>query len=182
MKSLKWAVVLAVVAAMGFAGGVFAAGAKKEMTVTKPEDMKFAPLDPKDTEGKGPQMAVVFGDPKKKGAPLGIIMKFPAGFTPGPHTHSSDDYAVVIQGVLHNFSGTDQGPAIGPGGTWYQPAKQVHDNKCEEGGSGCMAFVYTPTGFDFQPAKGAAPMGEKGADKKDMGKPEKAADKPADKK
>jgi hypothetical protein len=110
MKSLKWAVVLAVGAAMGFAGGVYAAAAKKEMMVTVPADVKWAPLDPKDTEGKGPQMSVLFGDPKKKGAPLGVLMRFPAGFTPGPHTHTSDDYAVVIKGTLHNFTGDNQGP------------------------------------------------------------------------
>src|SRR5688572_20909237 len=105
MKNMKWAVLVVVGTAMGFAGGVYAAAAKKEMVVTAAADVKFAPLDPKDTEGKGPQMAVLFGDPAKKGAPLGVLMKFPAGFTPGPHTHSSDDWAVVLKGTMHNFTG-----------------------------------------------------------------------------
>jgi quercetin dioxygenase-like cupin family protein len=161
MKSMKWAVLLAVGAAMGFAGGVYAGAAKKEMVVTPAADVKWAPLDPKDTEGKGPQMSVLFGDPKKKGSPLGVLMHFPAGFTPGPHTHSSDDYAVVIKGTQHNFAGDDKGPGVGPGSTWYQPGKQVHNNECEAG-SDCVLFVYTPNGFDFQPAPA-----------KDMAKPAK---------
>lgn len=174
MKNMKWAVLLAVGGALGFAGGVYAAGAaKKEMVVTPAADVKWAPLDPKDTEGKGPQISVLFGDMKKKGAPLGILMHFPAGFTPGPHTHSSDDYAVVIKGTQHNFSGDNEGPGLGAGSTWYQPAKQVHNNKCEAG-SDCVLFVYTPNGFDFQPAPAAKADAAKPAEKapaKDMAKP-----------
>ncbi|HVE87942.1 MAG TPA: DUF4437 domain-containing protein [Myxococcales bacterium] len=173
MKTMKWALLLMAGVALGFAGGVYAAGAKKEAMMTPAADVKFAPLDPKDTEGKGPSLAVLFGDMKKKGAPVGFLLKSPAGTSPGPHTHTSDDYAVVIKGKQHNFSGADEGASLGPGSTWYQPGKQVHNNHCEAGEE-CLLFVYVPNGFDFQPApadKGAAP-----ADKKPMEKP---ADKPA---
>jgi len=165
MKSLKWAVVLAVVAAMGFAGGVFAAGAKKEMVATKAEDVKWSPLDPKDTEMKGPSISVLFGDLKKKG-PIGFLLHNPAESTPGPHTHTSDDYAVVVKGTLHNWEGDNEGPGLGPGSTWYQPAKQVHNNHCEKG-SDCVVFVYMPNGFDFAPAKADAKGMEKPAEKGD---------------
>jgi quercetin dioxygenase-like cupin family protein len=153
MKSIKWVVSLAVVAALAFAGGVFAAGKmeKKAGWATPSADVKWSPIDPKDTEMKGPKMTVLFGDPAKKGAPIGILLHFPAGAIPGPHTHSSDDYAVVVKGVQHNWEGDNEGPGLGPGSIWYQPGKQVHNNHCEAG-SECEVFVYMPNGFDFQPA------------------------------
>jgi hypothetical protein len=160
MKSMKWAAVVTVCVALGFAGGVFAAAAKKEMAVTPAADVKWQSLDPKDTEGKGPQMSVVFGDPKKKGSPLGFLLKVPAGVA-GAHTHTSDYWAVEIKGNEHNFTGADEGPALGPGSTWFQPGKQVHNNHCEAGE--CVVFIYTPNGFDYQPAAEAKPAGEKPA-------------------
>src|SRR5215212_2470844 len=132
MKGMKWALLLVVGVSLGFAGGVFAAGAKKESVMTPAADVKWTPLDPKDTEMKGPSMSVVFGDMKKKG-PLGFLIHNPADSTPGPHTHTSDDYAVVVKGVQHNWSGDNEGPALAAGSTWFQPGGQVHNNHCEKG-------------------------------------------------
>ncbi len=150
MKNLRWILMASLLsAAMGVGAGVFAAKAR-EIVLTPPEDVKFMPLDPSDKEGKGPQISVVFGDMKKKG-PIGFILKAPPGFKPGPHTHSSDDYAVIIKGALHNFAANgDEGTAIGPGGTWHQPGKMPHDNHCSSA-EPCLAFVYMPNGFDFKP-------------------------------
>ena len=128
----------------------------KEGTWTSMKDAKWTPHDPKDTSGKGPATAVVFGDMKK--GPVGFFLKVPAGFKPGPHTHTSDDYGVIVQGTVHNFKapGTDEGPGLVPGGSWFQPGGQVHDNHCEESSKdGCIIFVYMEKGFDFKPA--AAP-------------------------
>src|SRR5438876_403044 len=99
------------------AATAIASAGPKENTWTAIKDAKWAPLDPKDTSGAGPQMAPVFGDPKK--GPFGFLLKVPAGFKPGPHTHTSDDYAVIIQGTVHNFKapGTDEGPGLTPGGS-----------------------------------------------------------------
>lgn len=180
MKTLKWAVVLAVGAAMGFAGGVFAAAAKKEMVVTPAADVKWQPLDPKDTEMKGPSISVLFGDMKAKGKPIGFLLHQPPDAIPGPHTHTSDDYAVVVKGVAHNWEGENEGPGLGPGSTWYQPGGQVHNNHCEKG-SDCIIFVYTPNGFDYKPAP-APKEGAKPAEKpmKEGAKPmEKPAEKPS---
>ena len=47
----------------------------------------------------------------------------------------------MIQG---NFTHTFEGAApqtCGPGSVWSQPARQVHDDKCEEGGD-CIIAVY----------------------------------------
>lgn len=137
-------------------GGLVAAG-PKDIVTTQNKDLKWSPLDPKDTAGKGAMYTVVFGDMKKK-APIGFILKLPPGAKPGPHTHSSDDYATVISGTMHNFKapGTDEGPGLTAGGTWFQPANQVHDNECEASSKdGCQIFVYMPNGFDIKPAAAA---------------------------
>jgi hypothetical protein len=146
-------VLAALVLGATFGGSAFG-GPAKDIVVTQNKDLKWAPLDPKDTAMKGPKFAVVFGDMKKKG-PIGFILNVPPGFKPGPHTHSSDDYATIIQGTVHNFKapGADTGPGVMPGGTWFQPANQVHDNECEASSKdGCQIFVYMPDGFDFKPA------------------------------
>jgi hypothetical protein len=147
----------ALTAGVGFAGGVVAAAAKKEIVVTPAADVKFEPMDPNDKEMKGTSFSVVFGDLKKKGQPVGILLKVPAGGRAGAHSHTSDDYVVGITGMTHDFApGTDEGKALGPGGHWFQPGKMVHDNHCEEKGGTCLSFVYLPKGFDMIPAKPAA--------------------------
>ena len=140
----------ACIALVGFGAGVWAAGSKK-IVVTPPEEVKFSPFDPKDTEGKGPSAALVFGSLKKK-VPTGLLIKIPADGRTGPHTHTSDDHGVIVKGTMHNFAPGDEGKGIGPGGTWIQPGKVVHDNHCEPG-SECLVFVYFAKGFDFKPVK-----------------------------
>ncbi|HYQ44417.1 MAG TPA: DUF4437 domain-containing protein [Polyangiaceae bacterium] len=116
--------------------------------MTPAADVKYVPLDPKDTEGRGPQISVVFGDMKKK-APLGFLFKVPPGFRPGPHTHTSDYHGIVLEGAVHDFAaGGVEGNPIGPGGHWFQPGNLPHDNHCAST-TPCVMFIYTPRGFDF---------------------------------
>ena len=155
-KKIRWAFIVPLLTvSLGFVGGARAKEAK-EIVVTPPADVKFMPLDPNDKEGKGPQISVLSGDMKKKGTPLYFLLKIPAGFKPGPHSHSSDDYAVVVQGSVHNFAaGGDEGKAVDVGGSWFQPGKVAHDNHCAST-TPCILAVYTPKGFDFLPAKAPA--------------------------
>lgn len=160
MKKMKTLLLVlpVVTAGIGFAGGVFAAAAKgKEIVVTPAAEVKYEPMDPTDKEMKGASYSVVFGDVKKKGSPVGILLKVPAGGRSGPHSHTSDDYVVGITGMTHDFvPGGDEGKALGAGGHWFQPGKMVHDNHCEEKGGTCLSFVYLPKGFDIIPAKPVA--------------------------
>ena len=148
---MKTIMALAMVAA-----ATSAAMANPTASVSMPaKDTKWTPLDPSDKAGKGPQFSVVFGEMGKK-EPIGFFLKMPAGFKPGPHTHTSDDYAVIIQGTVHNFKapGKDEGPGLTAGGQWFQKGGEVHDNDCEKSSKdGCLVFVYMPNGFDFMPAK-----------------------------
>jgi hypothetical protein len=148
---MKTTIALALIAA----SAAVASAGPKDNTWTQAKDAKWSPLDPSDKSGKGPQFTVVFGDPAK--GPVGVILKVPPGFRPGPHTHTSDDYAVIIQGNVHNFKSTTKdekntGPAMTPGGSWFQPGGAAHDNECEKTSKdGCMMFVYMEKGFDFKP-------------------------------
>ena len=145
---MKTTLALALVAATAS----FASAGPKDNTWTQLKDAKWQPVDPADKTGKGPQISLVFGNLQK--GPAGFLFKVPAGFKPGAHTHTSDDYAVVIQGTLHNFKapGKDTGPGLTVGGSWFQPGGQPHDNECEASSKdGCILFIYVEKGFDFKP-------------------------------
>jgi quercetin dioxygenase-like cupin family protein len=150
MKHLRWMIALSLASAgLGAAGGVFAAKSK-EIVVTPDSEVKFQPLDPTDTEGKGTQISVVFGDLKKKG-PIGYLLKVPAGATSPAHTHTSDDYAVVVKGAMSNHAPGSDSKLLSPGSTWFQPGRVAHINQCDAKAP-CEVFVYMANGFDFAPA------------------------------
>ena len=135
-----------------------------EIVRTPASEVKYQPLDPGAKDGKGPQIAMVFGDMKKK-APVGFLFKVPPGFRPGPHIHTQDYYSVVLQGTVHDFApGTDEGKAIGPGGHWYQAGNAAHDNHCAST-EPCVIFIYSPEGYDYIPIQPAAPTGSASAQK-----------------
>lgn len=162
MTNLRRMIALALVSAgLGAAGGVFAAKSK-EIVTTPDSEVKFQPLDPSDKEGKGTQISVLFGDIQKKG-PIGYLLKIPAGAASPAHTHTSDDYAVVVKGSLSNYAPGTEDKALGAGSTWFQPGRVAHINHCAAGAP-CEVFVYMPRGFDFAPAadapKAEAPKGE----------------------
>jgi len=174
MKNLKWMLAVFVVGAgLGAAGGVLAAK-NKEIVVTPDADLKFQPLDPSDKDGKGVQMSVVFGDVKKK-APIGYLLRVPAGMTSPAHMHSSDDYAVVVKGSMTNHAPGGEVKQLGPGSSWFQPGHVPHVNDCAAG-TPCEIFVYMAKGFDYMPAPEApktdAPKAA--APKADAPKPEAA--------
>lgn len=120
------------------------------IVVTPAPDVKYQPLDPNDKEGKGPQIAIMFGAFAKK-APVGFLFKVPPGFRPGPHTHTADYYSVVIQGTVHDFApGADEGAGMAAGGHWFQAGKAAHDNHCASAVP-CVIFIYSPEGYDYLP-------------------------------
>lgn len=129
--------------------------ARPDITRTPPAEVSYRPLDARDTSGRGPQIAMVFGDMQKK-APVGFLFKVPPGFRPGPHTHTQDYYSIVLEGTVHDFApGADEGPPIGPGGFWYQGGKALHDNHCAST-TPCVIFIYSPSGYDYVPGKAVA--------------------------
>jgi len=155
MRKLEWVLASSVLALGGLAASSpLAAAAPAEqgppITRTPAAEVKYQPLDPSDKEGRGPQIAIVFGDMKKK-APVGFLFKVPPGFRPGPHLHTQDYYSVVLEGTVHDFApGADEGKAIDPGGHWFQAGKVPHDNHCASTVA-CVIFIYSPSGYDYLP-------------------------------
>ena len=110
-------------------GATPAAGAKAgatQGTFTTSDAIPWKPVDPKHP---GLEMFAVWGNPNE-GASL-MLQKFPAGMDSGWHTHTAAQTG-------------------GPGSVWSQPAGQVHDDKCEEGGD-CIIAVYFHDKLDFKP-------------------------------
>src|ERR1700733_5831943 len=140
---------LAIITALASSLVVAAVARADHSSTTTASATTWIPLDAK-AGAKGPQVSVVFGALDKKG-PIGFLFKTPPGFKPGPHTHTSDDYAVVISGRMHNFQGKDTVPALATGEAWQQLGGEFHDIYCEPEAE-CVVFVYMPGGFDFKPA------------------------------
>ncbi len=138
-------------------GATPAEGAKAgatQGTFTTGDVIPWKPVDPENHPGL--MMSVVWGNPNE-GASL-ILQKYPAGMDSGWHWHSAAYDGVVIQGKFtHTFEGAAPQTG-GPGSVWSQPARQVHDDKCEEGCEGIIA-VYFHGKLDFIPVKGGAKGG-----------------------
>jgi quercetin dioxygenase-like cupin family protein len=130
-------------------GATPAAGAKAgatQGTFTTSDAIPWKPADPREPDGV--QMFVVWGNPKE--GPSEIVQKFPAGMDSGTHWHTAAYEGVVVQGKFtHTFKGAAPQTG-GPGSMWSQPAGQVHDDKCEQGGD-CIVVVYFDGKLDFIP-------------------------------
>ena len=95
MKTQTTIMIAAVIAAAGFAWRAYAAGKTSDLTMTAASELKWIPADPKNE--KGPQIATVWGDPRK--GPAGFIMKVPPGGEAPIHSHTHDYYSGVISGA-----------------------------------------------------------------------------------
>jgi len=108
------------------------------------EAAAWAPVFP--DQASGPQMAVLWGDPKK--GPVGFLLKFPAGAVVPSHVHASDYQGVVISGEFSHSAGKDPAVALAPGSYWSQRARLVHANACSAAGP-CIVYLTAPKGFDL---------------------------------
>ena len=133
-------------------GSVAAAKAAEKSSapqIVLPSDLKYAPATP--LGEKGPQSAVLWGDPVK--GPVGIVLRVPAGFDSGVHTHTADYRGVILQGSVTATENDDpKAPGL-PTGTYYlQPGKAPHNNACVSAVD-CLIYIeFTNGGIDFIPA------------------------------
>jgi len=102
--------------------------AMKPMPVTvSADEVKFGPAPP--TLPKGAQLAVLFGDPGKKGA-FAVRFKFPDGYVVPPHWHSNDEQLTVLSGTFLMKMGDKWDAAtatsMGPGAFHFLPGKMHH--------------------------------------------------------
>lgn len=136
--------VLAMVAALSYAAGA----AKGKPAVNMPiSEMAWSPLMP----GAPLNIAKLWGD-RDKGE-YAMLLKIPAGFESGMHSHTFDYHAVLVQGTwVHTNEGDANPKELTPGSYVMQPGKQMHNDQCK-GTQECIVFVHQHGKGDFIPAK-----------------------------
>ena len=147
------ATVLALTSASFVAGLAVAKGAAKMPVLSSLADAKWTPLM---KEGPLPAFAPIEGD-AMKGAHFAYL-KLPAGFTSPAHSHSSDYWAVLVQGKMTHWAAEGGSEAeakpLAVGDLTFMPAKTEHISKCFPGAD-CVMAVYQKGKFDFILAKEA---------------------------
>ena len=88
---------------------------------------------------------------KENGGRHGDVVRFPAGFDSGPHTHTVSYRGVVIQGELMNpAKGKSTSVRLPPGSTWFVAGGVVHSTKCVSDQE-CIFYIHQDSDFDFNP-------------------------------
>ena len=88
---------------------------------------------------------------KEENGHHGDVIRFPAGFDSGPHTHTATYRGVVIQGVLMNPSeGETESVRLPAGSTWFVAGSVIHSTKCVSD-EDCLFYVHQEAAFDFNP-------------------------------
>lgn len=129
MKQLR--TVLMVLLVMTFVGGLVAHAQQKQKMkpqakLTPAAELKWVDAPP---SLPGAKIAVLEGDPKKKG-PFTVRFKFPADFKAPPHWHPSTERVTVLSGAVYLGLGdtfdTAKGQALSAGSYGVVPAKTPH--------------------------------------------------------
>jgi hypothetical protein len=129
MKTLSTMVALALlVISLSYAEGSKTPAATKTSAATfvNAAEIKWGDAPP--DLPKGAQIAVLHGDPSKKG-PFTLRLKMPSGYKIAPHWHTQDEQLTILSGtfVLHMGDSMDA-PAhpLGPGAFHFLPGKMHH--------------------------------------------------------
>jgi hypothetical protein len=72
--------------------------ADMDHVMVRPDSLKWGPAPP--GLPKGALLAVVAGDPSKKGMPFVFRAKMPDGYKVAPHFHPGDENVTVLKGAL----------------------------------------------------------------------------------
>jgi hypothetical protein len=102
------------------------ATAKPEAITIAAADVKFGPPPP--VLPAGAQLAVLHGDPGKKG-PFAMRLKMPDGYKIAPHWHSNDEELTVLGGTFLLSMGDKVGQdvhAMETGAYHFLPGKMHH--------------------------------------------------------
>jgi quercetin dioxygenase-like cupin family protein len=130
MKTLAFTVALALLtlppAARGADPKKKGAAAKPEAVFFNADELKWGDAPP--DLPKGGQLAVLHGDPSKKGA-FTIRFKMPDGYKIPPHWHTQDEQLTIVSGTLMLHMGdTMAAPAhdLGAGAFHFLPGRMHH--------------------------------------------------------
>ena len=86
------------------AGLALAAACGTVAVVAQAQNLTADELKFRRNPATGSEIAVVHGDPSKKG-PFIVRVKYPAGFKAMPHSHPADTYVTVLEGTLYFAEG-----------------------------------------------------------------------------
>lgn len=103
-----------------------AAAAKPEPVFVTAEEIKWGEVPP--DLPAGAQIAVLYGDPSKKGA-FTVRFKMPDGYKIAPHWHTQDEQLSILSGTLALHMGdTMDAPAhdLSAGAYHFLPGKMHH--------------------------------------------------------
>jgi hypothetical protein len=149
-KTLSFTIALALVAAAPAARGSDAhkkaTGAKAGAVFVNPDEIKWGEAPP--DLPKGAQVAVLHGDPSKKGT-FALRFKMPDGYVIAPHWHTLDEELTIVSGMLVLHMGdTMDAPAhdLGPGAYHFLPGKAHH---AAEGKGETVVEIHGPGPFDI---------------------------------
>jgi quercetin dioxygenase-like cupin family protein len=127
---MKRATIVAVTCVLGFSSAARTAekGAspKGEAVTVAAADVKFGPAPP--SLPAGAQLAVLHGDPGKKGA-FAARLRLPDGYKVAPHWHSNDEELTIVSGTFLLSMGDKAGEnvqTLAPGAYHFLPAKMHH--------------------------------------------------------
>jgi quercetin dioxygenase-like cupin family protein len=99
---------------------------EKEAVTVQPGEIKWGDVPP--DLPKGAQLAVLHGDPFKKGT-FSLRLKMPKGYKIPPHWHTNDEQLTILSGTFTLHMGdTMDAPAheLGPGAYHFLPGKMHH--------------------------------------------------------
>ncbi len=96
-------------------------------TFMKADELKWGQAPPDLPQGG--QIAVLHGDPSKKGQPFAIRLKAPDGYKVPPHWHSQDEQLTILSGTLMLHMGDSMDSpahALDAGSYHFLPGKMHH--------------------------------------------------------
>jgi len=140
-----------------------AGAAKQESVTVNAADLKWGDAPP--DLPKGAQLAVLSGDPTKKG-PFTLRLKMPAGYKIPPHWHTQDENLTILAGTLVLHMGdTMDAPAhdLAEGAFHFLPGKAHHaaeakgETVVQLHGTGPFDIHYLNPADNPNPGKAGAP-------------------------
>jgi hypothetical protein len=99
------------------------------------------------------RLAPLWGDRVKGEA--GTLLRAPAGFRSGPHTHTADYWAIVVLGTWEHWvpsTSEGVGTKLEPGAFWTQIKDQPHEDACVSA-TPCTIFLFNKTPYVTEFAK-----------------------------
>ena len=111
-------------------------------------EMQWVPM----AEGSPLKIVALWGD-HTKDADYGMLVKMPAGFSTGMHSHSSDYDSIEIQGKkIHRSKDEATSEPYTAGSYSHETPGHVHEDVCL-GPEDCIVFIHQGKKFDFIPDK-----------------------------